>query len=308
MKTVFPHSSAGEIIDVIAPASACSVGRLSAGLELLHSWGYVPRVSGDLLGRPGIMANDDALRLQQFDAALRAKDSRLIWAVRGGYGCLRLLSGLDDLSFAGTQKILLGYSDITILQHVLMERLGWPMLYARMFNELTDEAAEGEHGRELRQLLTGKVKALCYDRLQPENTAARAAKLHLQAPLRGGNLTSLVSLSGTRWAGIAKPHILVLEEVGERGYEVDRLLTQLRLAGWFRHTCAIILGDFIGGEEPDGSSTVAGVLQQFAGMIALPVFSGMPVGHGERFRPLPLGISASLESDQGMGQLLMPLD
>jgi len=308
MKQVFPLPSAGEIIDVVAPASACSAKQLSAGLSLLRGWGYEPRVARDLFGRPGIMANADNIRLQQLDTALQARDSRLIWAIRGGYGCLRILDGLDQLPAPDTQKIVLGYSDITILQHVLMERYAWPMLHSQMFNQLVAEAADGEHGRELRQLLAGEIGELCYTQLQPENGAARVVGLHVIAPLRGGNLTSLVSLSGTRWAGIARPHILVLEEVGERGYEIDRLLTQLRLSGWLQHTQAIILGDFCGGEEADGSSTVAGVLQQFAQMIELPVFSGLAVGHGERFRPLPLGVQASLDLDQNMGQLSILLE
>ncbi len=307
MNEIFSLSVPGEIIDVIAPASACGAEQLSAGLELLQRWGYVPRVSGELFGQPGIMANEDSVRLMQLKTALCARDSRLIWAVRGGYGCLRLLPGLDDLLAAGRQKILIGYSDITILQQLLMERLGWPMLQARMFNQLVDESDEDTHGSELRQLLAGKTSELHYDRLRPQNSAARATGFHLDAPLRGGNLTSLVCLSGTRWAGISVPHILVLEEVGERGYEIDRLLTQLRLSGWLKHTQAIIFGDFSGGEEADGCSTVAGVLQQFASTCELPVFSGLPIGHGEIFRPLPLGIRASLDMDQGVGRLSIPI-
>jgi len=291
---------AGEIIDVIAPASACSAKQLSAGLALLRSWGYVPRVPAELFGRPGILANQDSVRLQHLHTALRASDSRLIWAVRGGYGCLRLLSGLDALPATSTQKILLGYSDMTILQHQLMERYAWPMLHTQMFSQL---AADGDHGHELRQLLSGQIRELHYAPLQPENGAARVAGLRVIAPLRGGNLTSLVSLSGTPWAGITSPHILVLEEVDERGYEIDRLLTQLRLSGWLQNTLAIIFGQFCGGEEADGCNLVAGVLQEFAQTIQLPVFSGLPVGHGDSFRPLPLGIQANLYVIQGLGQL-----
>jgi muramoyltetrapeptide carboxypeptidase len=116
----------------------------------------------------------------------------------------------------------------------------------------------------------------------------------------GGNLTVTQSHLGTKFYREPKGQIIFFEDLGERGYRVDRILKQLEMAGYFRNVAAVVFGDFTGSLEPaQAPSKVPAVLERFASSMKFPVFSGMPIGHGENQRPLPLGTSTVLNCSDG---------
>lgn len=289
-----PTLNPGDVVDVVAPASACSPCDLQQGLRLLEEWGLRPRIPWDLFGRPYLYAHDDAVRWRHLKEALGSRDSKAIWCVRGGYGSMRILPYLQRLKKPRQPKLVIGFSDITALQTVLIERWGWPALHAPGIAQIGRNEPSARAIQELRRVLLGTQQTVVFSGLRRlgEHTTPPPC---VRARLVGGNLKTLQSMLGTPWQPRSSPYILFFEDVNERAYAVDRMLVQMRAAGMFRKTRAMVLGDFVDGVEPNGKSLWKEVFREFAGTVSFPVLTGMPVGHGRRLRPLPLGLVADLE-------------
>lgn len=289
---IVPVLARGDRVDVIAPGSACKREQLELGIALLERWGLRARLTEPLFGAPGIWSNTDARRWADLRGALSSPDARAIWCVRGGYGSLRLLRFLERTRIK-RQKLLIGFSDITVLHQYLSQRWGWPSLHAPNLASLAAPTLPAAHREELRRVLFGRQRTLRYAALRPLNVPARASG-RVQGRLTGGNMKTLQSLMGTRLQPRWKEAIVVLEDVGERAYSVDRMLQQFDLAGVWRGVRALLLGDFTGAEERGGGNLLDEVFAGFAERVGFPVFAGMPVGHGRRQRPLPLHLAATL--------------
>lgn len=234
-------------------------------------------------------ANSDEARLANLCAAFANPDSDIIWAMRGGYGSSRLLEGLADFfRQARRQKVLVGYSDITFL-HLFLQKYGWRTVHGSMLWEMANPEKDEKNFRLLAGLLSGRIQELRYDGLQPCNPAARALRAPVEAVVTGGNLTCLAAASGSPWALDARGKILLLEDVDEPGYKIDRMLTQLRLAGHFTGVKAIILGTFSAGDKH-----TAFALEQFSSECPFPVFATDIFGHGPKNYPLIFNAPAVL--------------
>lgn len=261
----------------------------------------------DLFGEKGIVANDDTRRWQHLRHALMASDSDVVWAVRGGYGAMRLLPRLGRFERPAKRKLLVGFSDITALQMHLTERWGWSVLHGPMVGALGSQSLSARAKREVRRLVAATDRPSCvYAGLRPLNAPARVDRL-VAGKLVGGNLKTLQSLLGTPWGRIGSQRILFVEDRGERGYAIDRMLVQMRLAGFFRGLRAMIFGSFDGGLEPDGRFTGDAVIADFARAAKFPVFRGLSVGHHDTTRSLPLGVRAELALGS-RGRLVIPAD
>ncbi len=290
-----PILQPGDIVDVIAPGSRCSDQSLAAGVAFLERLGLRPRVPRTLFGRELLCANTDAVRFAHLSRALAAPDSRALWCVRGGYGAIRLVDRLLKLTPPSQPKLLVGYSDATTLHYLLNEHWGWPSLHGPLLDRLGAAAADAPEVGELRALLLGGCRESVYAGLRPLNASARRAHT-LRARVFGGNLTVLQSLLGTalQVRAMRPRQILFLEDVGERGYRIDRMLEHLRQAGALAGVAAIVFGTFTGGEERDGSTRVQEVLARFAAAQSFPVLAGLQAGHGELQRPIFLHTRAQL--------------
>ncbi|MEM7252790.1 MAG: LD-carboxypeptidase [Pseudomonadota bacterium] len=283
------------IVDVVAPSSACSAVQLESGLATLTAWGLTPRVPPDLFGPKGMTAHDDATRWRHLRRAVCAEDSELIWAVRGGYGALRLVDSIAKLPKPRRRKVLVGFSDITVVQHLAIRAWSWVGVHAPMVGSLAERATL--HREIRRAVLQQPARPLTYRGLEPLNRAARATPSRdVQGRLLGGNLKTFQSMLGTQHASLPARCLLFFEDIGERGYAIDRMLVQMRLAGFFRGVKAIVFGTFVGGEEPDGTFTGEAAIAAFAAAMRVPVFRGLSVGHHPETRVLPLGTMASLST------------
>ncbi|MGI9335144.1 MAG: S66 peptidase family protein [Gammaproteobacteria bacterium] len=291
LNRALPTLAPGSVVDVIAPGSACSQADLEAGLAVLESWGLKARVPRDLFGPKYIYAHDDDVRWRHLRKALVARDSRAVWCVRGGYGSLRLLDRLGRLKVPPEPKLLIGFSDVTALHIPLTEIWRWPVLHGPVLAQVGRGEPSARHLAETRRVLLGQQRSLEFDRLE---LLAPVRKRTVRGRLAGGNLKTVQSLHGTPWALKPSPSILFFEDVNERGYSLDRILQQLRLSGVFDRTRAMVLGDFARGVEPNGRSLWRRVFSEFAQSVKFPVLAGMPVGHGRRLRPLPLGLEGEL--------------
>jgi muramoyltetrapeptide carboxypeptidase len=287
-----PLLAPGDVVDVVAPGFRCTREQLDRGVDFLERLGLLPRVPPDLFGEDLLCANTDAHRYAQLRKALFARDSRAVWCVRGGYGAIRIIQRLQSLKPPRQPKLLIGYSDATTLHQLLNLFWGWPSLHGPLLDRLGNPGHREDELAELAAVLLGGAPATVFANLVPLNAAARRRQ-RIDSRLTGGNLTVLQSTLGT--ALQRRPTgMLFLEDIGERGYRIDRMLEQLRQAGVLRHIKAIVLGTFLGGAESDGSNLGPAVLERFARSLPIPVLAGIDAGHGAWQRPLFLHSRAQL--------------
>ncbi|MBX2986421.1 MAG: LD-carboxypeptidase [Bdellovibrionaceae bacterium] len=292
---------AGDIVDVVAPGYATKPEAVDRARQFLLSWGLVPRIPPNLMAPHFLHANDDDSRLILLKKALLAEDSAAVWCLRGGYGSNRLLPGLARMKAPRRAKLLVGISDITSLHLFLSQEWGWATLHGPLLERMSPGRLAPRDHREMRDLVFGRVKQVRFQNLKPMNEAARRLR-RVKAPVIGGNLTVLQSTLGTPWQLRPRGHFLFVEDIGERGYRVDRIFEQFRQAGLFRGCRGLLLGDFTAADEPDGRNLVPLVFRRWAEDLEIPVFRGLPAGHGKVQRPVPFATSAVL-SGGGQGVL-----
>jgi muramoyltetrapeptide carboxypeptidase len=207
-------------------------------------------------------------------------------AVRGGYGCLRILDRIDLQQVRQTPKLLIGFSDITILHTFLQQETGLISLHGPVLTSLansSEPALERFHQCLLgnwTDTITGKFEVLRSGR-------------PCRGILTGGNLSSIVSLLGTQFAPLWKDKIVFLEDTNEPFYRLDRMMTQLFHAGMFKNIHGLILGDFSIADPQDVRKRALELTAQ----IGIPVWGFFPTGHCSDNLTLPIGAQAIMESD-----------
>lgn len=283
----------GDIVEMVAPASRCSEYELKSAIKTVESLGLTPRLPANIFdGSHPILSNTDQNRFKFLKSALLAKDSKLIWCLRGGYGSIRLIPQLAELKSPRQVKLLVGLSDISTLHNFVNQNWGWPSLHGPMLGTFHERSQEEK--TEVLNIIFGKQSSVTFQNLIPLNLAAEKAAT-IVAPVTGGNLMTVQSSQGTPWAFHSKNSIVFFEEINERGYRIDRLMVSLLQSGYFKQAKAIVLGDFLGGEEPDGKNFVENVLSAFAKELKIPVLKGLRSGHGDLRRSVPFATEASLD-------------
>ncbi len=290
----------GDIVDIVAPGWSIPRDHLEAALKFLKSWGLKPRVPKDLYGEHFLFSQDESIRLRHLKEALQAKDSKIIWCVRGGYGCNHLLPGLMKLdSRKFNPKLLIGISDITSLHIFFNQSLKWPTLHGPLLDRLGQSKVPPEIEQELKSIIFGDKVETIFSGLRPLNSVAFNLK-RLTSQIVGGNLIVCQSGIGTPSEIRLKNRLLFIEDVGERGYRIDRALEQLDQAGQLSVCKGVLIGQFLLDQEPQGkTATTPQVFQDWADRLEkrnIPVFSGIEAGHGIWQWPLPFGTACVLEN------------
>ena len=286
-----PPLAAGARVALVAPAGPLrGPAELDVAMSQARELGWVPQAAPHVLSRHGYLAGTDAERAHDLNAALRDDDVDGIWCVRGGYGAMRILSALDYDAVRRRPKPVLGYSDITALHAALAARCGVVTFHA--------PTARGELTAFSRSSLVRAV----VERQDPCGEAPGARVLRggrAAGPLVGGNLALLAALAGTPFAPDYTGAILVLEDVGEATYRIDRMLRQLLLAGSLDALAGIAFGQFTEGlDAVDGvSRPLDEVLRETADAAGVPALAGIPLGHVHDQWTIPLGAHAELDAD-----------
>ncbi len=278
---------------VVAPAGPAPAGRLSRGLARLSEryqvlTCYDPTRPPDRL--PYLAASDLA-RAEELNRWLADERVSAIFCARGGYGCSRILPLLDAPRLASRRLPLIGFSDITVL-HAWANNLGVPTIHGPVVTQLADLPAE-DHDALFSLLERGH--------LDPLEGLQRIAGGAATGPLVGGNLSLLSHLCGTEHLPPLDGAVLLLEDVGEAPYRIDRKLTHLAQAGVFDRVAGVLLGDFV--DCDDARTSALAVIADRLGASPVPVAAGAPVGHGRRNRALPLGVRIRLDADAGRLEL-----
>jgi muramoyltetrapeptide carboxypeptidase len=288
-----PPLSAGARVALITPAGPLrGEAELTAAIDHARSFGWDPRPGAHVLARHGYLAGTDEERLADFNAALRDDSVDGIWCVRGGYGAMRLLPFLDYEAFRRHPRVLLGYSDITALHCAVGVRTGQVTYHG--------PTARGELTAFARESLVRAV----IEQADPCGTAADARTLRggrATGRLVGGNLALLAALAGTPFAPDYTGAILVLEDVGEAVYRIDRMLQQLALSGALGRLSGIAFGQFTDGTDAADAPNLEldDVLRGASAAAGVPALAGIPLGHVSDQWTIPLGAQAELDADAG---------
>ena len=273
-------------VAVVAPAGVASDGRIERGLDALRA--YDVDVTIVPIGEPPrhYLAGNDAYRAAAMQRAW-AMDVDAIWALRGGFGCVRTLAALGSYT---DSKPLFGFSDITTL--LVHAPVAW---HAPVITQLPNLDIRSRDA--LRDVLTGRYRSIPLD---SERTIIKPGAA--VGKLIAGNLTVLSSLCGTPWQANLDGCILCLEDVGEPPYRVDRSWTQLRLSGALDGLRGLVIGRFTG-VVPGEQETLSMLFEEMAQDVDGPVVRGLSIGHLAENIPIPIGRLAELRDDSGYLQI-----
>jgi muramoyltetrapeptide carboxypeptidase len=294
MKQAYRRLVPGDFVGVIAPAGPSSPERVALVEPLFARFGLRARLYPSCHARHpqhDFLAGDDGIRLADIHAAFADTDVAAVFCLRGGWGSARLLDRIDTGLLRTNPKPFIGFSDITAL-HALLAREDLVGFHAPMPGSNLVLDGNEDDARALFDLLMQPLPA--GHRFAP-SLAADAWRVPGRASGRlvGGNLSLVAALLGTPWAWATEGTVLFLEDVSEALYRVDRLLTQLRLAGVLAGARGFLLGSFT--EDADPSA----VLREHLAGLGKPVLTGWPAGHATPNRGLPLGAQVTLDADTG---------
>jgi muramoyltetrapeptide carboxypeptidase len=302
-----PRIKRGETLGIVAPAGPVKLERFERGLARLGD-AFRIRVAPAVTAPhqqdvPSYLAASDDQRADELMAMIRDPDVRAIVVARGGYGLMRILPRLDPAVLAADPKPIVGFSDVTAL-------LAWA--YAA--------GVRGVHGPMIVQLesLSDRDVASLIDAIsetRPPGVRPWPLLAHgsgtRRGPLFAGNLTMISMMAGTPWPVPLSGSLVLIEEVGEKPYEIDRYFTHLMLRGELQRVRGIIIGDFTRCSDPNPPTGVADpddaairTILERCSAAGVPVAIGAPIGHGDRNEAIPFGADAIVDFDAGTLEII----
>lgn len=308
-----PRLRAGDVVGLVEPAGFTDDAfDLDSVMETITAMGLKPRAAPHLAGRFGYLAGTDAERAADINAMYADRDVRAVFAVRGGWGCARILPLLDFATIRRNPKLLVGFSDITALHLAFAAKAGFSTIHGP-----NAASSWGRYSWDAFRAVAfdGATPLLSNPPAQEDRLVQRAGRIRTFTPgiargrLLGGNLTVLAALMGTGWLPDFTGAILFIEDIGEQPYRIDRMLTQLGLAGVLAKLSGVIFGQCTdcGPAGPSyGGFTLSQVLEQHLKPLGIPACQGGQFGHVANQYSLPLGVTAELDADAGTIRLLEP--
>jgi muramoyltetrapeptide carboxypeptidase len=282
--------ASGSRVALVAPSGVLrDRAHIQQAANNVRSLGWIPVLGAHVDALDAYLAGTDDQRLEDLNAAARDESIDAIWCVRGGYGAMRLLSGIDYEALNRKPRPVIGFSDITALHSALHRKCGIVSFhgptargmlsdfsrksFVKALAKHEDSCGVAANGRELRQ---GKARGR----------------------LAGGNLSLVAALHGTPYSIDFDGAILVLEDIGEAVYRVDRMLRQLLLSGDLQRCSGIVAGDFRPpeGEAEESGRTFDEVIAEAAHLAGIPCMSGAPFGHINDQWTIPIGAMAELDT------------
>jgi muramoyltetrapeptide carboxypeptidase len=289
-----PALSPGDRVVLVSPSGPIRREQLDRAFALLAGWGLSVTLGRHTLDRHGFLAGTDADRLADLDEAFRDPSVRAVLCTRGGYGAQRIVDGIDPAPLRRDPKVVLGFSDITALHLALWRLAGLATLHGPALTLATDPPAGTV--ASLRAALFGTDPVLV--RADPaEPTAAVSTDGTATGRLLGGNLSLLAASAGTADLPELTGAILLVEDIAEPPYKVDRMLTHLDRAGLLSKVAGVAVGQFT--DCPGANPSVPDVLAERLHKLGVPVLGGLPIGHGTIRHTVPLGTRATLDADAG---------
>ncbi len=280
----------GDTIAIAAPASPFDTLEFENGVKILKSLGFNVIYREDIFSKKGYLAGSDERRASELMEHLCNPQVKAIFFARGGYGCQRIIPLLNENKIKNNPKIILGYSDISTLLIYLYEKFSWvtfhgPVVAKGMGNTF------GSRGKE--SLLRALTETNPLGKIEDKQIRF-IHEGEVEAPLVGGCLSLLISNLKSSYELNCDGKILFIEDINEKPYAIDRMLTHLKLAGKFDKIKGFIFGPFQNSGEKD-DEIIAVILDVLKG-IDVPIAFGFPSGHLEDAVTIPLGVKVKLNS------------
>jgi muramoyltetrapeptide carboxypeptidase len=319
----------GDLVALVAPAGPVTESQATDAAGILKTWGLRTHRGPHALGRRSFLSGTDDERRSDLEAAFGNPEVRGILCLRGGYGTQRIVDHLDYDVVRADPKLVIGFSDITALHLALWHEAGLATVHGPTGSTLVNDPPTTAAARQSLTTatpltltaplptLTGTAPAHLAAPLtltgaprtptavpDPSRTATPLpatddAPINVHHPgqahgtLLGGNLTLLAATAGTRHQPDLTDAILLIEEVNEAAYRVDRMIVQLKRSGWFEGLAGVAVGSFTACPGADQ------VLAEHLNSSGIPVLANLPIGHGRTQMAVPLGVPAHLNADTG---------
>lgn len=290
-------------IGITAPSSPVDPATLKKNLLALSRWGFPVQIDDAVYGKHRYLAGPDDKRAAGLVRLFRDPHVNVIWCARGGYGLTRILPSLwkEKKFLQDRKKLLLGFSDVTAL-HAMYDRLGLPSIHAPMPGTTSWKKLSSSSKKTLEKILSGEFEwgNKSHSLRWKTKFFPGAPRREARGVVKGGNLSLLHALVGTPWQLDLRGSLLFLEDCAENPYRVDRMLTNLVQSGALRGVRGILLGDFesdVVYAKPEEKKYWKGMFQETLLPLNVPVLFDLPVGHGNKNEPLPLGIEARIRKD-----------
>lgn len=276
----------GDPVGIAAPAGSFDPKRFHQGLARLAGLGVKPVVPPGIYEKKGYLAGSDRQRAGILSDLLGRSDIAGVVCARGGFGALRLLDRLDYPRLKARPKPFVGFSDITALHTALQQDCGWVVFHGPVVTALAE--ADETSLAAMRQALFGP-----YPLTVPAHGGTVLRPGRVKARVTGGNLAVLCHLLATPFAPCFDRCILVIEDIAEPPYKIDRILSQMKLAGLFENLAGLALGRF---EQCGSTDAILNIVQNIFKDQKIPILAGLEIGHGQTNRAFPLGGTAVLDT------------
>ena len=289
----------GARVALVAPGGPIDEERAATAMADCRALGFEPVLGAAARSRIGYLAGPDTDRAMDLDRAFRDPGTDAVWALRGGYGAMRLLAGLDLQPMRLRPRPFIGFSDNTAI-HLALARQG-----IVSFHGPHAGAVETAFSRDcLHTLLCAPDPAGVLPPAPDGEPVVTLGAGVAEGRLAGGNLAILAGTCGTPWSLRAAGRIVVIEDVNEPTYRIDRALVQLVLSGALAGAAGIAFGRFTERPDTESDRPLEEVLAEIVGPLGIPAVAGVPVGHIGAQWTLPLGARARLDADRGHLEIL----
>ncbi len=298
-----PALKPGDTIAISSPAGAVwDDGQVEKFKDIVESLGFKVKLGQTLKEKHGYFAGTDEFRAKEINTFFADKEVKGIFCMKGGWGCARILDKLNYDVIRKNPKVIMGFSDITSLLIAINSKTGLVTFHGPVGNSGWNDFSVDYIRRVLmkKELVTYEYPEKDDDK--PYTITPGKAK----GILMGGNLTVLAGIIGSAYLPQWKNKILFLEEAKEEPYSIDRMLTQLKLAGVLQNISGFVFGKCVkcDAEEPQKAFLFKEVLEQHIKPLGIPAFYGAMIGHIENKYTLPIGIEAEIDAEKCAMKLL----
>lgn len=303
-KRLLPHRlQPGDTIGMITPGSYISDESLEKAVNNVLKLGFKVKLGKNIRAKRGFNAGTDQQRLDDLHLMFSDDSVAGIWCARGGYGCSRLLPFIDYALIQKNPKALIGYSDITALLNAIYHKTGLVGFHGPV---AASELTEYTETQFRAVVMEGKAPyniPLSAANMEKEEDAFHPYAIHsgrAKGTLAGGNLSLLAALAGTEYLPDARGKLVFIEDVGEKPYRIDRMLTQLRQAWGLGQAAGIAMGTYADcqPEEGDLSLSLEETIRDRTEDLGIPAIYGLSFGHIDNQCTLPVGIEAELNVEE----------
>lgn len=285
-----PALRPGGRIGVVAPAGCVDTDSLAKGVDALQGDGFEVELSPGVRGTKGYLAGDQRERAEDLSQFFKRRDIDAIFCARGGFGSIQLIPYLASDDSSWPAKIFVGYSDISVLLNWLLQTRGMVTFHGPMVAMDMARGLSPLSRHHFWATLTGAKKQWTIEL----SDSIRRGKA--EAEMIGGCLSVLVTTLGTPYEVQTSGRLLFLEDIGEKPYRIERMLTHLRMAGKLDGLAGLVFGDFAHCEG-EGGRDLRQIIGECFHDAPYPVVMGMPAGHGQENLALPFGVRMALDGD-----------